>query len=121
MKRFREKLDLNQLSLNEKVRKDELAQEKARKQDRKMERKLHPALEPPAYEVTLDTLDKPALPKVTLKKKPAREKAKDPDAEEDDADVAQTPDPIRHEAINIIQDLTSDMQNLRSAKTAQGG
>jgi len=122
MKRFREKLDLNQLSLNEKIRKDELAQEKARKQDRTKERKLHPAQEPAAYEVTLDTLDKPALPKVTLKKKPVRVKeAKDPDAEEDDADVVQTPDPIRHEAINIIQDLTSDMQNLRTAKTAQGG
>jgi hypothetical protein len=75
-----------------------------------------------AYEVTLDTLDKTALPKVTLKKKPAKEKeGKDPDADEDDADVAPIPDPIRHEAINIIQDLTSDMQNLRTAKTALDG
>jgi len=122
MKRFREKLDLNQLSLNEKIRKEELAQEKARKDERKKERKLHPVEEPVAYEVTLDTVDKPVLPKVTLKKKPAREKAtKDPDAEEDEADVAHIPDPIRHEAINIIQDLTSDFQNPRTAKTAQGG
>jgi carboxyl-terminal processing protease len=122
MKRFREKLDLNKLSLNEKVRKEELAQEKSRKQDRKKERKLHPTQEPMAYEVTLDTLDKTALPKVTLKKKPAKEKeGKDPDADEDDADVAPIPDPIRHEAINIIQDLTSDMQNLRTAKTALDG
>ena len=122
MKRFREKLDLNQLSLNEKIRKEELAQEKARKDERKKERKLHPVQEPAAYEVTLDTVDKPVLPKVTLKKKPAKEKTvKDPDAEEDEADVALTPDPIRHEAINIIQDLTSDIQNLRASKTAQGG
>jgi carboxyl-terminal processing protease len=122
MKRFREKLDLNQLSLNEKIRKEELAQEKIRKADRKKERKLHPVIEPAAYEVSLDTVDKPVLPKVTIKKKPTVEKvSKDPDAEEDEADTAQTPDPIRHEAINIIQDLTSDIQNLRTAKTAQGG
>lgn len=122
MKRFREKLDLNQLSLNEKIRKEELAQEKARKAERKKERKLHPVIEPVAYEVSLDTVDKPALPKVTIKKKPAGDKVtKDPDAEEDETDTAQAPDPIRHEAINIIQDLTSDIQNLRTAKTAQGG
>jgi len=120
MKRFREKLDLNQLSLNEKVRKEELAQEKARKEERKKERKLHPVQEPVAYEVTLDTVDKPELPKVTLKKKAAKEKVeKDPDAEDDDADVAATPDPIKNEAIKIIQDLTTDVQSLRTAKTAQ--
>jgi len=122
MKRFHEKLSLNQLSLNEKSRKDEIAQEKSRKEERNKERKLHPVQEPVAYEVTLDTIDKPVLPKVTQKKKPAKEKvSKDPDAEEDDADVAATQDPIKHEAINIIQDLTSDVQNLRTAKTAQGG
>jgi carboxyl-terminal processing protease len=120
MKRFREKLDLNQLSLNEKVRKEELAQEKVRKEERKKERKLHPVQQPVAYEVTLDTVDKPELPKVTLKKKPAKEKVeKDPDAEDDDADIAATPDPIKNEAIKIIQDLTTDVQNLRTAKTAQ--
>ena len=120
MKRFREKLDLNQLSLNEKVRKEELAQEKVRKEERKKERKLHPVQQPVAYEVTLDTVDKPELPKVTLKKKPAKEKVeKDPDAEDDDADIAATPDPIKNEAIKIIQDLTTDVQSLRTAKTAQ--
>jgi carboxyl-terminal processing protease len=120
MKRFREKLDLNQLSLNEKVRKEELAQEKVRKEERKKERKLHPVQQPVAYEVTLDTVDKPELPKVTLKKKPAKEKVeKDPDAEDDDADIAATPDPIKNEAIRIIQDLTTDVQSLRTAKTAQ--
>ena len=120
MKRFREKLDLNQLSLNEKVRKEELAQEKVRKEERKKERKLHPVQQPVAYEVTLDTVDKPELPKVTLKKRPAKEKVeKDPDAEDDDADIAATPDPIKNEAIKIIQDLTTDVQSLRTAKTAQ--
>lgn len=122
MKRFREKLETNQLSLNEKLRKDELAQEKARKAERNKERKEHTVQEPVAYEVTLDTVDKPELPKVTLKKKPAKEKeTKDSEGEEEDeSEVVGTKDPIKNEAIKILQDLTSDVQGLRTAKTAQG-
>ena len=118
MKRFRERLDLNQLSLNQTVRKGELALDKSRKEERKAMRKLNPVPEPIAYEVTLDTLDQKILPKVTVKKKPAKEKlAKDPDAEEEEADAAGTPDPVRHEAINILQDLTTEFNSLRTAKT----
>ncbi|MCX6959465.1 MAG: carboxy terminal-processing peptidase, partial [Verrucomicrobia bacterium] len=118
MKRFRERLDLNQLSLNQTVRKGELALDKSRKEERKAMRKLNPVPEPTAYEVTLDTLDQKILPKVTVKKKPAKEKlAKDPDAEEEEADAAGTPDPVRHEAINILQDLTTEFNSLRTAKS----
>ena len=118
MKRFRERLDLNQLSLNQTVRKGELALDKSRKEERKAMRKLNPVPEPIAYEVTLDTLDQKILPKVTVKKKPAKEKlAKDPDAEEEEADAAGTPDPVRHEAVNILQDLTTEFNSLRTAKT----
>lgn len=117
MKRFRERLDLNQLSLNQTIRKGELAQDKSRREERKALRKSNPVTEPLAYEVTLDTVDQPTLPKVTAKKKPAKEKvAKDPDAEEDEADSNGTPDPVRHEAINILQDLTTDFNSLRTAK-----
>ena len=119
MKRFRERLDLNQLSLNQAVRKRELAQDKSRKEERKTVRKANHAQEPPAYEVTLDTVDQPTLPKVTVKKKPAKEKvAKDPDAEEDEADAVGMPDPVKHEAIRILQDLTSEFNSLRTAKTS---
>ena len=121
MKRFRERLDLNQLSLNQTVRKGELALDKSRKEERKAMRKLNPVPEPFAYEVTLDTVDQKILPKVTVKKKPAKEKlAKDPEAEEEEADAAGTPDPVRHEAINILQDLTTEFNSLRTAKTSPG-
>lgn len=119
MKRFRERLDLNQLSLNQAVRKRELAQDKSRKEERKTVRKANNVQEPSAYEVTLDTVDQPTLPKVTVKKKPAKEKvAKDPDAEEDEADAVGAPDPVKHEAIRILQDLTSEFNSLRTAKTS---
>lgn len=117
MKRFRERLDLNQLSLNQTIRKGELAQDKSRREERMALRKSNPVIEPLAYQVTLDTVDQPTLPKVTAKKKPAKEKvAKDPDHEEDEADSNGTPDPVRHEAINILQDLTTDFNSLRTAK-----
>jgi carboxyl-terminal processing protease len=125
MQRYREKLQLNQLSLNEKVRKDELAQEKSRKQERKAERKKNPEVKQPAYEVTLDTLDKPTLPKVVAKKKPAKEKTEklpgdgeDPDGEEDET---STPDPIRTEALNILKDLATQLQGLRTANSGGQG
>jgi carboxyl-terminal processing protease len=121
MKILREKLDLNRLSLNEKIRKDELAQEKVRKEARNKERKLHPTPEFTAYEVTLDTVDKPELPKVTQKKKPKEKEAlskdSDPDAEED-APVAGIPDPIRNEALQILQDFSTLGHSLRTAGAA---
>ena len=119
MKRFRDKIELNQLSLNEKIRKDELAADKKLKEDRKAARKTNPAPVQPAYEVTLDTVDKEKLPLVTAKKKPARDKvAKDPDeegGEEDTEDATAPPDPVRLETINILKDLTSQLQGLRTA------
>ena len=124
MKILREKLDLNRLSLNEKIRKDELAQEKVRKEARNKERKLHPAPEFTAYEVTLDTVDKPELPKVTQKKKPKEKEAvskdSDPDAEED-APVAGIPDPIRNEALQILQDFSTLGHSLRTAGATNPG
>jgi carboxyl-terminal processing protease len=125
MKRFHAKLEHNQLSLNEKDRKAEIAQDKARKEERDARRKSHPVPEPPSFEVTLDTVDKPELPKVTVKKKGDKEKVakleKVSDGDEDEEDVVQPVDPVRHEAINIIHDLISDVHVLKNAKTAQGG
>ena len=124
MKRFKERLAQNQLSLNEKVRKEEKAEDEKRKKERDAERKKHPFAEPIAYEVTLDTVDKPELPKVTKKKKPAAEKvAKAKDDDDDDADeekAPDAPDPIRHEALNILKDLTGQYLSLRTAKASQG-
>ena len=125
MNRYRERLQLNQLSLNEKVRKEELAQEKSRKSQRKAERKKNPEEKLPAYEVTLDTLDKQTLPKVVAKKKPERDKSVKTTGDGDDSDgeddATAAPDPIRVEALNILKDLASQIQGLRTAKSANQG
>lgn len=124
MKRFHERLELNQLSLNEKLRKEEIAQEKQRKEQRNAERKKNPVQNPPAFEVSLDTVDKPALPKVVAKKKPARDKAAKLPADGEDPEEGEsavgTPDPIKREALQILKDLTTEIQGMRTAKAAQG-
>ncbi|MFZ0435649.1 MAG: carboxy terminal-processing peptidase [Chthoniobacterales bacterium] len=124
MKRFHERLELNQLSLNEKARKEEIAQEKQRKEQRKAERKKNPVQNPPAFEVSLDTVDKPVLPKVVAKKKPARDKAaklpEDGEDPEEGESAAGTPDPVKREALQILKDLTTEIQGMRTAKAAQG-
>ncbi len=116
MKILRQKLDLNELSLNEKVRKEEIAQEKQRKEARNMERKQHPVPVPVAYEVSLDTVDKPALPRVTQKKPPAKDPEND---SEDEAPSTGLPDPVRHEALNILEDLSSMVHSVRTAGSSQ--
>ena len=125
MKILRQRLDQNVLSLSEKVRKEELAKEKARKKERVAERKKNPVVEPVAYEVTLDTVDKPVLPLVTAKKKQDKKVKEatpkisdDGEDQEDDSDTAAVaPDPIRHEAINILQDFTSLLHSVKTAGT----
>jgi carboxyl-terminal processing protease len=125
MKILRQRLDQNVLSLSEKVRKEELAKEKARKKERVAERKKNPVVEPVAYEVTLDTVDKPVLPLVTAKKKQDKKVkeatpkiSNDGEDQEDDSDTAAVaPDPIRHEAINILQDFTSLLHSVKTAGT----
>jgi carboxyl-terminal processing protease len=124
MKRLQERLELNKLSLNEKARKAEIAQEKQRKEQRMAERKKNPVQNPPALEVTLDTVDKPVLPKVVAKKKPLRDKvaklSEDGEDSEEEESVANVPDPVKREALNILKDLTTEMQGVRTAKAAQG-
>ena len=112
MKILRQKLDQNELSLNEKFRKEELAQEKKRKEERNAERKLHPAAPTIAYEVSLDTVDKQELPRVVPKKKPVKAPEGDPEEESPAADI---PDPARHEALNILEDLSSMAHSIRTA------
>ena len=112
MKILRQKLDRNELSLNEKSRKEELAQEKKRKEARNAERKLHPTPPSIAYEVSLDTVDKPELPRVAPKKKPAKVPESDSEEEAPPADI---PDPVRHEALNILEDLSSMVHAIRTA------
>lgn len=120
MKRFREKLSLNQLSLNEKQRRDEMAKDKQMKKSRLAERKKTPRPEPVAYEVTLDTVEKEKLPRVTVKGKLKAEKAAKAadgaDGDDEKEDESPTPDPIKAEALNILNDLANQTQGTRTAR-----
>jgi len=124
MKRFREKIALNTLSLNEKERRDEMAKDKQIKKERDAKRKKDPRPKPVAYEVTLDTVDKDKLPLVTLKPKGAgkdAQKEQKPAAENDEDDVDKIDpgtlvDPIKAEALNILNDLSVQLQGTRTAK-----
>ena len=61
MDRLRHKIDENRISLNEDVRKKELADDKLRKEMRSKERLARNQEEPRIYRLTLDTVDKPNL------------------------------------------------------------
>ena len=70
MRRVREKIAENTISLNEKVRRKELVEDKKRKEVREKERQSRgPALEVQAYELTLDDLAAPKLRPVAFDRK----------------------------------------------------
>jgi carboxyl-terminal processing protease len=122
MKRFREKISLNRLSLNERERRDEMAKEKQVRKVRVAERKRKAHSEPVAYEVTLDTVDKEKLPLVTVKsKQKAKMAAKAADAADgvdgdEEKDEGPVPDPIKAEALNILNDLANQTQGTMTAR-----
>ena len=125
MDRLRHKIDENRISLNEDVRKKELAEDKLRKETRSKERLARNEEEPQIYRVTLDTVDKPNLQLVMYPGKLAEAKKNgvspkvDPEAASDaDSDLtagADTQgdtkepviDPERDETLNILTDLVA--------------
>jgi len=117
MKRFREKISLNRLSLNEKERRDEMAREEGDEEGAHRRTQKNPRPEPVAYEVTLDTVGKEKLPRVSLKRKLKAEKAAEAanDGEEKE-DEEPLPDPIKGEALNILNDLANQTQATRNCK-----
>ena len=131
--RLRHKLDENRISLNEDLRKKELADDKLRKEMRSKERLVRNQEEPRIYRLTLDTVDKPNLQLIMYPGKLAEAKKNgatpkvDPEAAPDaDTDLtagvgvgddAKEPaiDPERDETLNILADLV-DLS--RGPKTA---
>lgn len=114
-RRLSEKIKNNHLSLNEQIRKQELAEEKKRTAQHHAERsviKQTPLLE---YELTLDTVDKPTLPKLVDKKKKSKKEnlsKKELDSESDldsmgENDDDPSTDPVKREALAIVQELTN--------------
>src|ERR1043166_912957 len=124
MDRLRHKIDENRISLNEDLRKKELADDKLRKETRSKERLARNQEEPRIYRVTLDTVDKPNLQLIMYPGKLAEAKKNGvvpkvdsggaSDADSDVIDGGATGDgdnkdpaidPERDEALNILADL----------------
>lgn len=106
MARIREKVTSNAISINEKVRRQELADDKMRKELRQKERLARgPALNVKAYELTLDDLASRELRPVAFDR--VREKQALMAEEDGESKDSKTPapDPIRNETLRITQDL----------------
>jgi len=134
--RLRHKLDENRISLNEDLRKKELADDKLRKEMRSKERLARNQEEPRIYRVTLDTVDKPNLQLIMYPGKLAEAKKNgvapkvDPEAAAPDADTDLIPgaggdgtkepaiDPARDEALNILADLVDLSRGPKTASTS---
>ena len=136
MERLRKKLADNHISLNEDVRRKEVAEEKARKAERSKERLARNQEEPSIYRLTLETLDNPKLELVMYPGKIAEAKTKGdlksapevaPDTDdEDDSDLdtgddnkPAAIDPERDETLNILTDLVRLSAGPKTASTAQ--
>ncbi len=114
MARMKSRVAENKVSLNEKVRRAELDEDKNRKEMRNAERAKHKLPEETVYALTLDNA---AVPELQLKKEKKSEKEtaakkneKPADGDDDDGelaaeDAAAKVDPIRNESINILKDL----------------
>jgi carboxyl-terminal processing protease len=136
MDRLRHKIDENRISLNEDVRKKEIADDKVRKETRSKERLARNQEEPQIYRVTLDTVDKPNLQLIMYPGKLAEAKkngtvpkadsdaAVDADSDLIDGDATgdgDTKDPLidaeRVEALNILADLVELSSGPKTAST----
>jgi carboxyl-terminal processing protease len=106
MNRVRAKISENSISLNEKVRRKELVEDKKRKEMRDKERESRgPALEVQAYELTLDDLTAPKLRPVAFDRKQDKNLLESDDEEQDTKKTGPEPDPIRNESLRIMRDL----------------
>jgi carboxyl-terminal processing protease len=106
MSRVREKIKENVMSLNEKVRRKELADDKKRKEAREKERQSRgPALEVQAFELTLDDLSAPKLRPVAFDRKQEKNMLEPADEDDDGKKEGSDPDAIRNEALRIMRDL----------------
>lgn len=110
--RTKEKIAENKISLNEKDRRQEMADDKARDDKRIAERAKETRPDEKDYLITLDNVDKPKLElvtNVTAKDAKAADGADDADDDDDEfdsgKDKAAVFDPVRNETINILNDF----------------
>jgi len=121
MRRFREKLTENTISLNEKQRRKELAEDKDRKEQREQDRAARgPALGAQAYELTLDDLSSPKLRPVAFDRKPQKASMTEEEEEPGGKKSALVPpDPIRNESLRIMQDMINLNRQTKTASIQQ--
>ena len=123
-KELKDRLKSNRLSLNEKVRRDQLDKDNAQKQKEKAdEKKMQSQVHDKRYELTLADVDKPQLKLV--EKAPAQKDQKaqdnnsntsDPNATiEDENGSTLDADAIRRETLNIATDLVDLQKTPRTA------
>ncbi len=127
----------NRISLNIEDRKTELAADKKKIESRKAERKARQTPEPVAYRLSLANVNKSPLPRASdedkkKKKAPkteeqrAAEEADDVDPDDALASESASPgivDPVKAEALNILQDIIQQLNNRRPeiARTSRDG
>ena len=116
MARMKGRVAENKVSLNEKIRRSELDEDKARKEKRTAERTKQKQAEEKVFAVTLDNAADPELQLKKEKKiakevpvakgdEPKRAEGEDEDGELASDEAASKIDPIRNEGINILNDL----------------
>jgi carboxyl-terminal processing protease len=122
--RTKQQLADNTISLNEKARRQEMADDKNREDKRVAERARHAAPSEKDYLITLDNVDKQALEQVKFDTKAADATQADPTDVDDatDADMSNEADkkaifdPVRNEALNVLTDFV-DLN--RAPRTAE--
>jgi carboxyl-terminal processing protease len=115
--RLGERLEENRVSLNLKTRKAEIEADKARKKSREAARAGRgPAIQARAYQLNLDDLAKPKLEAVAYNRKNEKSIMEDPEEAEASKDDPPQPDPIRDEAVRILNDLIHLSLGPRTAK-----
>jgi carboxyl-terminal processing protease len=122
--RTKQQLADNTISLNEKVRRQEMADDKSREARRVAERAKHAAPSEKDFLITLDNVSKPALEQVKFDTKPADAAQTDPTDDDDATDESMSDeadkkaifDPVRNEALNVLTDFV-DLN--RAPRTAE--
>ncbi|MEI6032715.1 MAG: carboxy terminal-processing peptidase [Verrucomicrobiae bacterium] len=123
MKRLRDRIETNAISLNEKERRKELAEDKARKEMRKNERaERGPMIRAQVRQLTLDDIrtKREKLELVAYEREREKHYNDDPEeaaAEKRDGPKPPEPDPIRNETLRIIEDLIGLIRQNKTAST----
>lgn len=117
VERLRQRIEENRVTLNLANRKAEIAADKARKEERELQRAGRgPALHAQAYELKLEDVGKPALEAVAYNRKSDKPLMMDPEEAEATKDDPPQPDPIRDEALRILNDLIQLSSGPKTAK-----